>query len=139
MWYWLCESEPGTGKLVFKVIKCSKTRIDVEKIKKKKEASSVNKNFYWIKEDLEHHDRDYKQYECPECKNLMSTRQLDNTWDWAGPHCNKCGCTGITMFVEVTKNKPVMTGYQYLISKFASILGWGSIEELERKNNRNLK
>jgi hypothetical protein len=55
-------------------------------------------------------------------------------WYWAGPHCNKCGCTGITMFAEVTKKKPIISGYQYLKSKWVEILGWGIVDELEKKN-----
>ena len=133
MWYWVCEGYEGTGKVAFKVIKCLKNKQEAEKIVIKKEKEK-NKNTYWVREDEEHSDQDYKQYKCPECKNKMSSRQLDDTWDWAGPHCNKCGCTGMVMFAEVTKKKPIISGYQHLKNKFASILGWDVVEELERKN-----
>jgi ribosomal protein L37AE/L43A len=96
--------------------------------------------WYWVCEGKPEHKRfafnvsdpDYKQYKCPACGNEVSKRELDDTWDWAGPHCNECGCTGVEMFAVVTK-KPIITGYQAIRAKFASILGWKKLEEIDQE------
>jgi len=77
---------------------------------RRKEQKARPDSYIEIVEDMEHGDPDFLQYECPECKNLMSKRELDHTWDWAGPHCNECGCTGMSMFASVVKHKPPRSG-----------------------------
>ena len=131
-WLWVCSGDPNYNRSVFSVSKCTKNPILARAILlnlKRKEP----KWDHWIRKDVEHHDRDYKQFQCPDCGNEMSQRELDDTWDWAGPHCNKCGCTGMSMFSAVTALKPIMTGYQVLKSKYASVLGWDAVNEIDRK------
>jgi predicted RNA-binding Zn-ribbon protein involved in translation (DUF1610 family) len=130
-WLWVCSGDPDMGRGVFSVVKCTKNPLlataTLLNLKRKDPKSD-----HWIRKDVEHHDRDYKQFKCPDCGNEMSQRELDNTWDWAGPHCNACGCTGMSMFSAVTLN-PIMSGYQGVKSKFASVLGWDTIDEIDRK------
>lgn len=134
MWYWVCEGKPEHKRFAFNVIECTRSKIKANYLaaKKKTENHSLD---YWVLEDVEHSDPDYKQYKCPACGNEMSKRELDDTWDWAGPHCNECGCTGVAMFAAVTK-KPIITGYQAIRAKFASVLGWKKLEEIDREIER---
>lgn len=45
-----------------------------------------------------HLDRPVK---CPECGWVGTEEDLDDTWDWAGPHCPSCGLTGGAMLSAV--------------------------------------
>jgi ribosomal protein L37AE/L43A len=130
-WLWVCSGDPDSHRIVFSVVKCTKSRTlacaTLLNLKRKEPRYD-----HWIRKDVEHYDRDYKQFKCPECENEMSNNELSATWDWAGPHCNACGCTGMSMFSAVTLN-PIMSGYQGVKSKFASVLGWDTIDEIDRK------
>lgn len=130
-WLWVCSGDPNTNRMCFSVVKCTKNSIlataTLLNLKRKDPKSD-----HWIRKDAEHYDRDYKQFKCPDCGNEMSNNELSATWDWAGPHCNECGCTGMSMFSAVTLN-PIMSGYQGVKSKFASVLGWDTIDEIDRK------
>ncbi len=44
-------------------------------------------------------------YYCPECKKTVTRKELDSTWDWSGPHCPHCGCTGVDMFSSVIEQE----------------------------------
>jgi len=107
-WYWIClgDSEKHSG------FSCEVATRSYFKAKctilwrNRKEKDGV----WYIKERPEHPDSDFKQFQCPDCGNLMSSRELDHTWDCAGPHCNKCGCTGMDMFSSVTTHAPVVSG-----------------------------
>ncbi len=132
-WLWVCTGDPKNNRIAFSVVKCTKNPLlataTLLNLKRKEPKWD-----HWIRKDSEHLDRDYKQFKCPACGNEMSQRELDDTWDWAGPHCNECGCTGMTMFSAVSK--PIMTGYQALKAKYASLLGWDTMNEIERKERR---
>ena len=83
-------------------------------------------------------NKDLKNHKCPACGNVMTERELEHTWDWAGPHCNECGCTGMEMFTEVMKDTPVVNAqgdmiyqlskieksYKILVDKFKSFILW---------------
>jgi len=134
-WLWVCRGNEKTGRIAFSVIKCTKNAFlahaTLRYYKWKRDGWE-----YWIRKDAEHSDPDYKQYKCPECGNEMSKKELDSTWDWAGPHCNECGCTGMSMFSAVTAAKPIMSGYQGIRKAYASILGWKKMNEIDRKERR---
>jgi len=110
-WLWVCSGDPDASRICFSVVKCTKNPVVAT-------ATLLNlkrkdpKHDHWIRKDAEHSDPDYKQFTCAECDNVMSKRQLDDTWDWSGPHCNVCGCTGVSMFAAVTRMKPIMSGRQ---------------------------
>lgn len=136
MWYWVCEGLKEHRRIAFNVIECTDSKIKANLLLIKKKNKNTNQNVeYWIREDVEHWDRDYKQYRCPECGFEMSKRELDDAWDWAGPHCINCGCTGVTMFQAVMK-KPIITGYQAIRAKFASVLRWKKLEEIDKEVER---
>lgn len=134
MWYQLCEGEKMYGRRVYNIKLCTSNKLKamfkLVKYKSKRQDPSME---YWIKKSLEHSDPDFKQFKCPDCNNLMSKRELDYTWDWAGPHCNECGCTGMRMFSSVTL-KPIMSGYQGMMLKFEKVLGKKKIREINRKS-----
>ena len=137
MWYCVCEGDPEHNRIAYSVKMCTSSRIlaYVKMWKLKKEDPKWD---YWVDKRKEHADPDYKQYRCPDCGNLMSKRELDHTWDWAGPHCNACGCTGVSMFTSVI-SEPIMSGYQGIRAKFASILGWETMEKIDREEKRKRK
>lgn len=130
MWYWICSGEyKDCG--VFSVAYCVKNPITAA-LKLRKLQREKPEEEHWIRKHKEHSDPDYKQYRCPECGNLMSDRELSSSWDWAGPHCNKCGCTGMKMFSSVTL-RPITTGYQSIMGKYRKILGTKTMKEIEGK------
>jgi transcription elongation factor Elf1 len=108
-WYWICSSDKpnSTG---FNCKEAVKSKAHANIIVKKRNIKKEKGKVWWIRESPEHPDRDFKQFQCPDCKNMMSQRELDHTWDWAGPHCDNCGCTGLEMFVSVTEHAPVVSG-----------------------------
>ena len=136
MWYWVCEGDPDHNRIAFSVKACVRLWIHAHMLKMILKRPGVD---VWIRKDPEHSDPDYKQYGCPDCGNKMSKRELDATWDWAGPHCNACGCTGMSMFAAVTALKPIMSGYQGIRAGYAKIIGWKKIEEIERKERAKRK
>jgi predicted RNA-binding Zn-ribbon protein involved in translation (DUF1610 family) len=104
MWYHI-RAYPYKGAIVFSNLHCVDSKLKAMWLKRKEQKARPD-SYIEIKEDMEHSDPDYKQFLCPDCGNLMSKREIDKTWDWAGPHCNKCGCTGMEMFVSVVKHHP---------------------------------
>jgi len=107
-WYWICKSNEDC-EICFWCKEATLSKINAKFIIWWRNLQARNEDYHWfIREDGEHPDRDLKQYKCPECGNLMSSAELDSTWDWAGPHCDECGCTGLTMFAAVSK--PVISG-----------------------------
>lgn len=121
MWYHIRKAD-HENYFVFRTEACVRSRLHAQWIKFRLKRKYPNK-YIEVKADPEHADRNYKQYECPECGNLMSYNELSRTWDWAGPHCNKCGCTGMTMFAEVMKYKPIRNNRGHIISLLKKILG----------------
>ncbi len=116
MWYWICRGHGDTDG-VFRTKFACKSRISAQiaLIKERLFGEPIsldpnNEDKLFIMKRKEHPDRDRKQHQCPECGNLMSDKELDSTWDWAGPHCDNCGCTGMEMFSAV--NGPVVSGRQ---------------------------
>lgn len=134
-WLWVCSGDPKNRRMTFSVSKCTKNPLlataTLLNLKRKDPQSD-----HWIRKDVEHHDRDYKQFKCPDCGNEMSNNELSDTWDWAGPHCNACGCTGMSMFVSVTALKPIMSATQGIRKAYASVLGWKKMKEIDRKIER---
>lgn len=110
MWYWICISDKPNA-ICFSSDTCYSTRI-VAEVNRLLVQKSHPDEAVWIYESPNHVDRDYKEFRCPDCDNLMSQNELDRTWDWAGPHCNKCGCCGMTMFASVMEKTPVVNGRQ---------------------------
>jgi ribosomal protein L37AE/L43A len=115
-WYWVCEkgitSEGDFTEITFGVKHCVKSKTKARILLRKYRIKAFlvkEKAEFFIRESTTHSDRDFKQYLCPQCNNKMSDRELDNTWDWAGPHCSNCGCTGMSMFAEVMKDQPVIS------------------------------
>jgi hypothetical protein len=135
MWYWVCEGNKKNNRIAFTVKHCVANIIKAEALVKVLKYKNRDDKDYdiWIHKSLEHSDPDFKQYVCPNCGNKMSKKELDNTWDWAGPHCNKCGCTGMDMFQAATMYRPIMTGYQSLMNKYRMILGKKKINEIEKE------
>jgi predicted RNA-binding Zn-ribbon protein involved in translation (DUF1610 family) len=120
MWYHVREGDPKHKRIVFRTVTCVRSKIKAYFIawNLKEPGKDV-----WVVADTEHADDNFKQFKCPDCGNLMSRRELDSTWDWGGPHCNVCGCTGMTMFSAVTAHKPIITGYQVAMGIFKRLLG----------------
>jgi hypothetical protein len=116
-WYWICKGF-GESKLAFSCEEASRsfTYAQTTVIKRNLAREEGDTDIWFVREDPEHPDHDYKQFKCPECENLMRKRELDRTWDWSGPHCNNCGCTGMTMFAGVTEHKPVISGRSFIES-----------------------
>ena len=108
MWYHVNKGNKNLNRIAYNTIGCASSRIKAEYIKRTTKKEKWEE--IWIEKKQNHSDRNFKQFGCPECNNLMSQKELDDTWDWSGPHCNKCGCTGISMFAEVTKHKPISSG-----------------------------
>jgi len=107
-WFWICYG-PYKNSIAFNCNEATRSEFTAyATVAYRNRKEKVGK--WFVRKDFEHPDRDMKQFSCPECKNLMSQKELDQTWDWAGPHCNNCGCTGMRMFGEVMKNKPVISG-----------------------------
>lgn len=132
MWYSVCESEPEHKRHVWSKVYTSRSRLKTYFKCWRLKRPGVD---VWVKKDKIHPDPDYKQYICPDCGNMMSERELNNTWDWAGPHCNACGCTGMTMFSSILsqEGRKIMTGYQSIMGKFREILGNKKVDEIERE------
>lgn len=114
-WLWVCSGDRDANRMCYSVVKCTKNPLvaTTTLLNLKRKDSQHD---HWVKKDVEHSDRDYKQFKCPECENQMSKRELDDTWDWSGPHCSECGCTGVRMFAAVKRLKPIMSGYQAFIA-----------------------
>ena len=111
-WYWICYGE-SEDSIAFNCKEATRSKIKaILIISKRNILESTGK--WFIKELFEHPDRDLKQFKCPDCKNLMSQTELDKTWDWSGPHCNKCGCTGLQMFTSITEHAPVQSSRNVL-------------------------
>lgn len=109
-WYWLCLG-PYKDSLAFNCKEAFRSEIKAQAIVTFRNLTEKGANGVWfVRKDVDHPDPDYKQFECPDCHYVMSERELDRTWDWAGPHCSQCGCTGLTMFAAVQERKPVMSG-----------------------------
>ena len=124
MWYHI-NSYPEKGSCAFSTRYCVSSWVEAQLLKIKCQRNEPD-DYIEIRKDTKHADRDFLQYECPECKNLMSDRELDATWDWAGPHCNECGCTGMAMFASVQKDQPVRSGK-------------GELDRLEKQVKDSLK
>ena len=107
-WHWICFGE-NPDHCVFSCKEATRSKTKALAIVAKRNISEKD-GVWYIKSRPEHPDRDFKQYQCPACKNLMSDRELDATWDWSGPHCDECGCTGMNMFSAVTEHAPVISG-----------------------------
>ena len=130
MWYWVCKGNPEYNRGIFNTIKCTRSRLADTACMLYHRWNDRTQD-YWVRKDVEHSDPDYKQYQCPACAHKMSKRELDSTWDWAGPHCNNCGCTGMDMFSAVTL-KPIITGYQAVMGKCRAIIGKEGMDKIER-------
>jgi len=106
-WYWICSGK-SPEHCGFSCKEATQNKRHAKSIiKKRNKVNKVEGEVWYIKERFEHPDRDFKQYRCPACANLMSDKELDATWDWGGPHCNECGCTGMEMFSAVTAHAPI--------------------------------
>lgn len=118
MWYWVCQTEKdNNGKyteICFNCLECYSSKIYANLILFIKKLKTDKFTHWFIREDSEHCNRDYPQYDCPNCGNLMSKKEIDKTWDWAGPHCNNCGCTGMEMFAHVSRFKPIISGRAFI-------------------------
>ncbi len=104
MWYWICRGH-GNTDIVFRWKYATRNFIvaRILLIKEKLQGEKIEKNDkVFIRKDRKHPDRNFPQHECPACGHLMSDEELDDTWDWAGPHCDCCGCTGLNMFAAVS-------------------------------------
>jgi hypothetical protein len=109
-WYWICYGQ-SKNSIAFNCKEATRSEIVAYAIVAYRNYSEkVGK--WFVRKDFEHPDRDIKQFKCPECETLMSQNELNQTWDWAGPHCNNCGCTGMTMFAAVQEHAPVISGKQ---------------------------
>lgn len=117
MWYHVCIAVTS-DRGVFRTLHCTRSWLKAQYLKWKEMGPGRD---VWVRRDKEHADPDYKQFLCPDCGNKMSSRELSSTWDWAGPHCNQCGCTGMRMFASVSK--PILTARQSLINAYKKILG----------------
>ena len=106
-WYWLCYGQ-YKNSIAFNCTEATRSKLRAKAVVWKRNLLEST-GIWFIKETYEHPDRDMKQFQCPECKNLMSKKELNKTWDWAGPHCNACGCTGMIMFGAVQDHAPVMS------------------------------
>ncbi|MGD2072941.1 MAG: hypothetical protein PVG65_05590 [Candidatus Thorarchaeota archaeon] len=133
-WYWVCTGNPEYNRVAFNVEYCVGSLIKAQflkaMLKRKYKGSDV-----WIRKEEEHYDLNYKQYKCPDCDNLMSKRELDRNWDWSGPHCNKCGCTGMKMFVSVLGNKKIINGYSAIMGELKQLLGKETMDRIKKKSN----
>jgi len=103
MWYWICRGH-GDTDVVFRTKGACRIKLQAYflLLKEKLFGKQIEGNDkLFIRKEGTHPDRDRPQHQCPACGNLMSDKELDDTWDWAGPHCNECGCTGMEMFSAV--------------------------------------
>lgn len=124
MWYCVNKSEKSHNRICYSFVGAFRSRIRAYIIAKYFQMKEENKEIeYWTKESVVHPDPNFKQYLCPVCGNKMSSRELDKTWDWAGPHCDKCGCTGMEMFSSVMRDTPVMSGKGVFLEKLRRIVG----------------
>ena len=106
-WYWICYG-PYENSIGFNCNEAVRSKIMAyATIAYRNSKEKVGK--WFVKELFEHPDPDRKQFKCPECNALMSKKELDKTWDWSGPHCNNCGCTGMVMFGAIQDHAPVMS------------------------------
>ena len=108
-WYHVCVGDDISTDVKFctsSILSAIRSMMAWRRIERK------HNNKVFIRPSKYHSDRDYKQFKCPNCGNLMSQLELDHTWDWSGPHCNECGCTGFDMFISV--NEPVISGRNFL-------------------------
>lgn len=107
-WFWICKGERENAS-AFNCTEALRSKWKAKITITIRNSTRKDEGVWYIKERAEHPDRNYKQFECPACKNLMSENELDATWNWSGPHCNKCGCTGMEMFSGVTEHAPVIS------------------------------
>ena len=42
-------------------------------------------------------------YMCPECGKTSTRQEWSSAWDWGGPHCPKCGASGMGVFSSVVE------------------------------------
>lgn len=65
--------------------------------------------FNWLKRLFDKHNRftgimnAATGYRCSECKEFSSNEAWSRNWDWAGPHCPKCGSGGMGQFANVVE------------------------------------
>lgn len=123
MWYWVCESDKSINRIAYSVKGCFNIKSEAKQLMYSlayENASDANYDI-WIKTDEWHADRNYKQFRCPDCGNMMSQEELDRTWDWGGPSCSACGCTGVTMFAAVHEKKPIMNSRGAILSALKEV------------------
>ena len=107
-WYWICYGQ-YKNSICFNCTEATRSVIIAYAwVTFRNRKEKVGK--WFVRKDFEHPNRDMKQFKCPECGTLMSQKELDRTWDWAGPHCNSCECTGLTMFSSIQDHAPVIGG-----------------------------
>lgn len=104
-WHWICYGQ-YKNSVAFNCTEATRSKIIAYAIVTKRNCSEkVGK--WFVRKDCEHPDRDMKQFKCPACGGLLSQKELNETWDWAGPHCPYCKCTGLMMFSAVQDHAPV--------------------------------